>query len=227
MDNGKAAKFSVDRARKAQSLLARKVIFEDRIPKKIETVAGVDAAYFESYAFGVVAVLDYSSLEILETQTNAMKVSVPYIPTLLSFRELPVVVSCVRKLQLNPDVFLVDAHGRAHPQRLGFASHLGVVLSKPSIGVAKNRLVGEERQIGPEAFLVDKEEVIGAVVTTGKGIKPLYVSQGHMVSLEKAITIVRHCVHESRIPEPLRVAHTIAARERKTQVYACQKDNGR
>ncbi len=223
MGNGKADKFSIDRARKAQSLLARKAIFEDRIPKKIETVAGVDAAYFESYAFGAVAVLDYSSLEILETKTNAMKVSVPYIPTLLSFRELPVVVSCIRKLQLNPDVFLVDAHGRAHPQRLGFASHLGVVLSKPSIGVAKNRLIGEERQIDHDAFLVDKEEVVGAVVNAGKGIKPLHVSQGHMVSLETALRIVRHCLHGSRIPEPIRVAHTLVTRERKTQICGCQK----
>jgi deoxyribonuclease V len=223
MGNGEVAVFSIDRARKAQSLLAQKVVSEDRIPNEIETVAGVDAAYLGSCAFGAVAVLDYKSMEVLESQTHTMNIYVPYVPTLLSFTELPVAADCIRKLRLQPDVFLVDAHGRAHPQRLGFASHLGTVLSKPTIGVAKNRLFGEERQTGSEAFLVDKKEVIGAVVTTRKGVKPVYVSVGHMVSLETAVKIVRQCLRGNRIPEPLRVAHALAARERKIQIAGCQQ----
>jgi len=116
-------------------------------------------------------------------------------------------------LNIQPDVFLIDAHGFAHPFRCGFASHLGLAINKPTIGAAKNMLIGTPMETKGETFLVDEDEVIGAVVTTKKGSKPVYVSVGHMISLEAAIKIVKHCA-KSRIPEPLLQAHKLATKKR-------------
>ena len=157
--------------------------------------------------------LDYDSLELLETQVATCQVKMPYIPTLLSFREIPPAMAAIQKLKLQPDVFLVDAQGWAHPYRCGFASHLGLVLKKPTVGAAKSRLIGEPVERDGRTVLVDKGEVIGEVVTTKPGAKPIYVSIGHMVSLETAVKIVKHC-SKGRIPEPLLQAHKLATKER-------------
>jgi deoxyribonuclease V len=212
--------FSISKARKAQKCIAQRVITQDKLPKNIRLIAGVDAAYFGNFAIGAVAVLDYDSFEVLETQVVTQNVEFPYIPTLLSFRELPIAVSCIRKLSIQPDVFLVDGHGRAHPFRCGLASHLGVVLGKPTIGVAKNKLIGEPKQVGEDMFLFQDNEIIGAVVNSRIGSKPFYVSIGHKMKLETAVKIVKHCTLQSRIPEPIRVAHKIASEERKAKIAA-------
>lgn len=221
MSRGKVAiEFSISKARKAQERIAQKVILQDELPKDIRLIAGVDAAYFGSFAIGTVAVLDYDSFKVLETQVVTQRVEFPYVPTLLSFRELPVAVSCIRKLSVQPDVFLVDGHGRAHPFRCGLASHLGVVLGKPTVGVAKNKLIGEPKQIGADTFLVQDDEIIGAVVTNCCASKPLYVSIGHKVKLETAEKIVKHCTFRNHLPEPIHVAHKIASEERKAKIAA-------
>jgi deoxyribonuclease V len=207
--------FSVSKAHKTQLRLSHKVITEDLLPKKISRVAGVDAAYVDELAIGAVAVLDYGSLELLERQTATCEVKFPYIPTLLSFREIPSAVACLKKLRLQPDVLLVDGQGIAHPYRCGFASHLGLAIGKPTIGVAKSRLVGEPKMIGEQVFLVQNGQIIGAVVTTKEGVKPVYVSVGHLTSLGTAVEIAKHCVRNSRIPEPLLQAHKIAAEEKR------------
>jgi deoxyribonuclease V len=208
-------KFSVSKAHKTQLRLSHKVITEDLLPKKISRVAGVDAAYVDELAIGAVAVLDYESLELLERQTATCEVKFPYIPTLLSFREIPPAVACLKKLRLQPDVILVDGQGIAHPYRCGFASHLGLAIGKPTVGVAKSRLVGEPKMIGKQVFLVQNGQIIGAVVTTKEGVKPVYVSVGHLMSLGTAVEIAKHCVRNSRIPEPLLQAHKIAAEEKQ------------
>jgi deoxyribonuclease V len=205
--------FSVKKARKMQLCLSQKIILEDKLPPKIKTVAGVDVSYFGQLGVGAIVVLDYESLELLETQVATCQVKVPYIPTLLSFREIPPAVSAIKQLKTKPDVFLVDAQGLAHPYRCGFASHLGLVIDKPTIGAAKSRLIGKPLNRNGETFLVDKGETIGAVVTTKQGTKPIFVSTGHMVSLKTAIEIVKHCA-KSRIPEPLLQAHKLATIER-------------
>jgi deoxyribonuclease V len=208
--------FSIEKARKAQRCLARKIITEDKLPKEIGLIAGVDAAYAGNWAVGAAAVLNYSSLEVLEIQTATVEVKFPYVPTLFSFRELPAAMACIRKLRLQPDVFLVDGHGRAHPFGCGFASHLGVVVGKPTVGVAKSRLVGERRQVGEDVFLMQGSEILGAEVITRAGAKPVYVSVGNMVSLQTAVEIVKHC-SRSRVPEPIRIAHR-AASEGKAKI---------
>lgn len=214
------AEFSIEKARRIQKCLAKKVINEDRLPTEIKLIAGVDAAYWTDRVFGAAAVLHYESLGVLESQTATQKAKFPYFPTLLSFRELPVIVACIRKLTLQPDVFLVDGHGRAHPYRFGLASHLGLALGRPTIGVAKNRLVGEPKQFGDNIFLIENDEIIGAVVSTRTGTKPIYVSVGHMVSLETAIKIVKHCAQNSRIPQPIWQAHRLSTEKRKTEIAA-------
>jgi deoxyribonuclease V len=207
--------FSVSKAHKAQMLLAEKIIAEDRLPKKINYIAGVDVAYAGELAIGAVAVLDYESLELLESQTATCEVKFPYIPTLLSFREIPPTVACIKKLKLQPDVLLADGQGIAHPYGCGFASHLGLAIGKPTIGVAKSRLIGKPAKIAGEDFLVQKGQIISAVVTTKNGAKPVYVSIGHMISLGTAVKIIKHCARNSRIPEPTLQAHKIASEEKR------------
>ena len=138
-------KFIVSKAHKTQLSLSQKVIAEDRLPKEIKLVAGVDVAYIDDLAISAVAALDYESLELLEWQTATCPMKFPYIPTLLSFRELPPAVACIKKLRLQPDILLVDGQGAAHPYGCGFASHLGLAIGKPTVGIAKSRLVGELR----------------------------------------------------------------------------------
>lgn len=210
--------FSIEKAHKTQLRLSKQIVLEDMLPEKIRFVAGVDVAYAKDMAIGAVAVLDYASLELVESKTVLCKVRFPYVPTLLSFRETPPTVLCIKKLRLQPDVFLVDAHGFAHPYRCGFASYLGLVIGKPTVGVAKGRLFGEVEDAMTEkdgALLKHEDEVIGAVVKTKQGCKPVYVSVGHMVSLKTAIKIVRHCICHSRIPEPILKAHQIATAEKR------------
>jgi deoxyribonuclease V len=134
--------FSVKKARNTQVCLSKKLILEDRLPRKIRYVGGVDVHYVGSVGVGAVVVVDYDSLEQLETQVARCEVKMPYIPTLLSFREIPPAMAAIRKLKIQPDVFLVDAQGYAHPFRCGFASHLELALGKPTVGAAKSRLIG-------------------------------------------------------------------------------------
>jgi len=212
------AAFSIAKARKAQNCIAQKVITQDQLPAEIRLIAGVDAAYIENLALGAAVVLDYHSLKVLETQVTTQQARLPYIPTLLSFRELPAIISAIRKLKLQPDVFLVNGHGIAHPYRCGLASHLGVALGKPTIGVAKGRLIGEVKQTEEELFLIDEGEIVGVIVPTLGNARPVYVSIGHMISLRTAVEVVKHCLRSSRLPEPIRVAHKVASKERKAKI---------
>ena len=210
-------KFYIEKAHETQLRLSERIVFEDVLPEKIRLVAGVDAAYVKEMSIGAVAVFDYASMRLVEAQTACCKTRFPYSPTLFSFREVPPAVLSIKKLRAQPDVFLVDAHGFAHPYRCGFASHLGLVIGRPTVGVAKSRLFGEVEKGGggDVLFLRHKGEVVGAVVTTKRGCKPVYVSVGHMVSLETAVKIVKHCTRHHRIPEPVLKAHEIATAEKR------------
>lgn len=210
--------FSIEKARETQLRLSKQIVLENVLPKKTRLIAGVDVAYVKDLSIGAVAVLDCTSLKLVESQTALCKTRFPYVPTLLSFREIPPTVLSIKKLHLQPDIFLVDAHGFAHPYRCGFASHLGLVMGKPTIGVAKSRLFGkveDARGKRDVALLKHNKEVIGAVVTTKRGCKPVYVSVGHMVSLETAVKIVKHCARHNRIPEPILKAHKLATAEKR------------
>ena len=212
------SKFSVEKAHTMQRHLSKQVIREDKIPKNVRYVAGVDVAYTTESSIGAVAVLDYDSLSLVKSKTAKVKTRFPYIPTLLSFREIPPTLAAIKKLKTQPDVFLVNGQGIAHPYRLGFASHLGLVVNKPTIGVAKSLLCGKVGNFNKEGWapITHKDEIIGAAVAK-YGKKPIYVSIGHMVSLERAIEIAEHCIRGHRLPEPLQMAHIIASMQAKNQ----------
>lgn len=209
-------KFSVAQAHKLQLRLSKQIVKEDLLPDVLRFAAGVDVSYVASVSIGVAAVLDFSTFAVLESRKARVKTRFPYIPTLLSWREIEPSKRAFEKLRTSPDVVLVDAQGIAHPYRFGFASHFGLVLDKPTIGVAKSLLIGQVGQVNAAGWapITDKGELIGAAVRRSPMEQPVYVSIGHKVSLERAIEVVRHCVKSTRIPEPIRVAHTLATQEK-------------
>ncbi|HPD45260.1 MAG TPA: deoxyribonuclease V [Anaerohalosphaeraceae bacterium] len=199
-------------ARALQAELAGKVRTRPlRCPPR--TVAGIDCAFSrdKKRIGAIVVVLEYPTLQILETASAVQAVSFPYIPGLLSFREAPVCLAATAKLQKAPDCFLIDGQGVAHPRRLGLASHLGLLLDRPTVGCAKSRLIGTfdppARKRGSHRPLLDDHETIGAVVRTRTDVKPVFVSIGHKCTLEDAIQITLACAPRYRLPEPTRLAH--------------------
>jgi deoxyribonuclease V len=206
---------SVSEAIALQKRLSQRVIRESRLGS-VGTVAGVDVAYGRrgGDARAAVVVLSFPDLAVLDSAVAVCATNFPYIPGLLSFREGPAVIAAVNRLGVRPDLLLCDGQGIAHPRRLGIASHLGVYLDLPSIGVAKSRLVGAHQEPGDErgawSPLVHKEEIIGAAVRTRPGTKPIYVSIGHKVNLEAAITYVMDCTTRFRLPETTRAADRLS-----------------
>lgn len=184
-----------------QGKLASLVSQQSNLPDRMRYVAGADGAYDNEKASGAAVLIDYDTLEPVEIATANVRVTFPYVPGLLSFREGPVVVRALRKLRHKPDVCIVDGHGLAHPRRFGLACYVGLVTSFPTIGVAKSRLFGTE----DGDMLVDSEgSVIARVLRLDK--KSLYVSVGHKISLEDATRIVKHCITRRGL-EPALFAH--------------------
>jgi deoxyribonuclease V len=199
-----------------QEELRGRVIREDRIGT-VRRVAGVDVGFEQdgNVTRAAVAVLSFPGLELQDSALAREPTRFPYVPGLLSFREAPAVLEAFARLRLAPDLLLYDGHGFAHPRRFGIASHVGLLLDLPAIGVAKTRLIGEHGRVpaakGGWTPLTDGSEVIGAVVRTRAGVKPLFVSIGHRVSLETAVHHVMACVTRYRLPETTRWAHRLAS----------------
>ncbi len=213
-----------------QRQLAKQVIRADQLPKplsKLKTVAGADISNNwrdpSQIIYAALVVLDYSSLRVLEKSPAHMKAPLHYQPGFLAFREVPVLVEAYQALERKPDVILVDGHGISHPRGLGIASHLGVLLDCPTIGVAKSILIGKpEGELGPDPGeqvpLMWKGQHIAQVLRTRKRSNPLYISIGHKVSLETAVEIVQTCLIGYRLPEPTRQAHLAANAFRKAMI---------
>jgi deoxyribonuclease V len=203
-------------ARELQSRLAAGVEREDRFGP-IRLVAGVDIGFEEGgrVTRAAVAVLALPELTVVETALARRATAFPYVPGLLSFREIPAALDALAALATTPDLVLCDGQGLAHPRRFGLASHLGWLLDAPSIGVAKSRLVGTHDAPGPArgeaAPLCDGDEVIGAVVRTRTGARPVFVSTGHRVGLASAIALTLACTGRYRLPETTRAAHRLAS----------------
>lgn len=195
--------------------LADRVVRHDDFGS-LRTVAGVDVAYGRRLgpARAAVVVLSYPDLAPRAEAAATLPVEFPYVPGLLTFREAPAAVAALKDLVEPPDVLMCDGQGLAHPRRFGFASHLGVFLDLPSVGVAKSRLTGDYDEPGPEpgawTALSDRGEIIGAVVRTRRGSKPLFVSIGHRIGLASAIALVLACGRGYRLPEPTRLADRLS-----------------
>lgn len=175
------------------------------------TVGGADIAVGSGRARAAIVVQDLDSLETIEVTVADRPLDWPYLPGLLAFREVPALLAAFAKLREPPDVLLVDGHGVAHPRRCGVATHLGLELDRPTIGVAKKRLFGTHREPrdarGARAALRDRGETIGTVLRTRVGVKPVFVSIGHAIDLERAVRLVLRCAPRLRLPEPIRAAH--------------------
>jgi deoxyribonuclease V len=208
---------SSSEAMEIQQGLQSKVSTE-RTSSQVNTVAGVDVAIKGEVARAAIVVLSYPGLAPLDFSLAELPVEFPYVPGLLAFREAPSVLAALEKLRTEPDLFIFDAQGLAHPRRMGLATHLGVIIDKPSIGCAKSRLCGSHHEPGLErgsyTYLYDDDEIIGAVVRTKTGVNPLYVSIGHKVDLPTAIEYVLSCCTNYRLPETTRYAHQVAGGER-------------
>jgi deoxyribonuclease V len=217
-------------AKAIQADLAKRVERVDAMSlDQITTVAGVDNSYLtvdgQALACAAIVVLTFPSLQIVETAVAWSPVTFPYVPGLLSFREAPAILAACAAVKAEPDVILFDGQGYAHPRRLGLASHLGVVLDRPTIGCAKSRLVGHfaepERRFGASTQLIDRGEVVGAALRTKPRHKPLFVSPGHKISVETAVAITLACCQETEfMPTPTRLAHEIVSRERRARLDA-------
>ena len=223
---------SYSKARDLQERLACRVRLTPlkRLPK---TVAGIDCAFSKDgkKIFAAVVLLKFPAFELIETASAARKVTFPYIPGLLSFREAPVCIAAVEKLQKQPDVFIIDGQGIAHPRRLGLAAHLGLFFNRPTIGCAKSRLIGRFKEPplekGSHTLLTDKKrpkhntqyairdtryEVIGAVLRTRTNCRPVFVSVGHKCVLKDAVELTLACTTKYRLPEPTRLAHQLVGK---------------
>ena len=199
-----------------QQRLRSKVVRPGR-PREVRTVAGVDVGFERDggIARAAVAVLSFPQLELVDYAVARQPARFPYVPGLLSFRELPAMLAALDRLQIKPDLILCDGQGLAHPRRFGIACHLGVTCDVPTIGVAKSRLIGEhgepsERR-GAWIPLRDKGETIGAVLRSRTGTRPIYVSIGHRLSLPLAVRYVMACTTRFRLPETTRWAHRLAS----------------
>jgi deoxyribonuclease V len=206
----------VAEARRVQLELRRKVLIRP-LKKHPRLIAGLDASFSGSKkgtARGAVCLYTYPELELLEEATAELDITFPYVPGLLTFREGPALIAALMKLKRKADLLLFDGQGIAHPTGMGIAAHMGALLGMPSIGCAKSRLVGEHREParrkGSCARLVLDGKTVGAVLRTRDGVKPVYVSPGHMVSTEDATKIVLSCAARYRLPEPIRCADRLS-----------------
>lgn len=215
------APFDLQDLRRRQELLARSVRLEP-LSGPLATVAGVDAAFAGEQIVAVAVLYDFSTLVPLEHTCVVARPALPYIPGFLSFREGPALAAAVRRLARRPDLLIVDGQGLAHPKRCGLACHLGVELGIPALGCAKSRLIGTYAEPGPERGahvpLLDRGETIGAVLRTRSRVKPVFVSAGHLLTLDDAVALVLQTAG-FRLPEPQRAADRLAA-EFKRRVVA-------
>ena len=209
-------------AKKIQEILRHHCIIERTIDIcEIRHVAGADAAYARDTIYAAVVVMTFPGLEVVEKTCTVQEVPFPYIPGLLSFREGPAILDAFSSLITVPDLILLNGHGYAHPKRVGIASHVGLVLDVPSIGVAQRLLTGNvalpDAARGSTETVLDKSEIIGMAVRTIKGAKPVFISAGHKVDLAQAVDIALKTTIIHRITEPIWHADLLSRQCRNKQ----------
>lgn len=197
------------------------------LPSEVRYVGGADVScsLWGKTFWGAVAVCDLAEgLSVVDRAVARLDADFPYIPGLLAFREVPVLQRAFARLRVRPGVLLVDAHGTAHPLRFGSAAHLGVVLGLPTVGCAKSLLCGTFDEPGPLrgdwSMLLLQGEAVGAALRTRPGVKPVFVSPGHLADLPSSLNLVLRCVERYRLPEPLRAAHRLCNEARRGALEA-------
>jgi len=206
--------------RKLQIKLAEKVKICPLKNPNPKLVAGIDVSFERKTGMGFCCIIILNSdMKPLQETFHAQKLKLPYIPGLLSFRELPIIYTTMQKLKYDPDIYILDSQGIAHPRFLGLASHFGVVFNKVSIGCAKNRLVGEYETPGylkgSYNIMRYKHREVGAVVRTKNNINPVFVSPGNLINIQDSISVILKYSRGYRLPEPTRLAHILSNKYRK------------
>lgn len=208
----------LDSLRKEQKYLAKKIILKDKfdIP---EILAGVDLSYQESNCIVAYVAVKFKTLEVLERNTIKCEVNFPYIPTFLAYREGPPILALLERVNTYPDILMINGHGIAHPLFFGSASHIGVLTSIPTIGIAKRLLQGMSSEIpvnvGSYYCVTYSGRRVGAVFLSKKDCKPIIISPGHLITLDSCLKIVKYSLKGYKLPEPLRLAHKLAQEEKK------------
>ena len=207
-------------ARRLQGELASRVVEGPPLDlSRVRYVAGADVSTQGDMGYATVVVLSFPDLSVVEVRGYEARLTFPYVPGLLAFREIPPVVGALREVESEVDAVIFDAHGLAHPRGMGLASHLGLFIDVPSVGCAKSRLVGEHEEPGPEkgdtADLVYRKKVVGKVVRTRPRVTPVYVSVGNRIDLVSSVDLVLQCCTRYRLPETTRQAHNAANRLRR------------
>lgn len=209
-----------------QNELRHKVSLKDDFGD-IETIAGVDCSFGprgDNTSKAFIVLMKYPELQVITSTSARLPTSFPYIPGFLSFREIPVILEAVKKLPQMPSIFMVDGQGIAHPRRFGIASHLGVILDKPTFGVAKSRLTGIYDELGEkqgsQSDLMDKGEKIGTVLRSKEKCKPLFISPGHKISHDRAVELTIECLGKYRLPEPTRIADKLSKTKKTEDLFA-------
>jgi len=204
--------------RRLQETVAQCVRLEP-LQREPETAAGVDAAYIGEEIVAVAVLFDLATLTPVERSVVVARTDLPYIPGLLAFREGPHMAEAVRRLSRRPDLLIVDGQGIAHPKRFGLACHLGVELGIPAIGCAKSRLVGTydepAAERGSRTPLVDRNDTVGTVLRTRSGVRPVFISPGHLITIDEAVAMVLRTTAGFRLPEPQREADRFAAENKR------------
>jgi deoxyribonuclease V len=191
------------------------------LQKEITTIGGGDISFnkYSSTVYAGIVVMQFPSLQIIESKAVVDTTEFPYIPGLLAFREVPALSKAWEALEKKPDVLVLDGHGIAHPRRMGIATHFGLVIGTPTIGCAKSVLTGKYTEPPVEAGaytdLIHQNEVIAKVLRTKKNTKPVFVSPGNLITMEQSLEIILQCVRKYRIPEPTRFAHNFVNEERR------------
>ncbi len=193
----------------------RKQLNISKLDKPIRIIAGSDISFnkYSDIVYAGIVVFSYPDLKIIGQSTAISKTTFPYISGLLAFREVPALLEAWNKLDIKPDVLVLDGQGIAHERRLGIATHFGLIANTPTIGSAKSRLTGKYKESGEEMFaqspMYDKGELIGVALRSKKKCNPIYISPGNMISMEQSVEIIKNCIHGYRIPEPTRQAHLL------------------
>ncbi len=206
---------SITAAQEQQQKLRQRIHLSDDFPPP-HSIAGVDVGYdlAGQRAHASIVLLRYPDLSILEQHQAFSPIQFPYVPGLLSFREIPAILFALQALQQMPDLLMVDGHGIAHPRRMGIATHLGLWLNRPAIGVAKSKLCGTYAPLadtkGAQSPLFHQGEQIGTVLRSKLRCNPLFISPGHRISHATAVNITQQAITRYRLPEPTRLADTLS-----------------
>ena len=216
---------TVSEAIQLQRELAQKLQFPP-LQNPPNWVAGVDISQSkQGRAYYAIVVLEYSTMQEVERVAGSGELTWPYIPGLLAFREIPLLLEGFQQLHHKVEVILCDGHGISHPRSLGIASHLGVLLGIPTIGCAKKVLVGTfdpvGEEVGSKSALRHKGKLVGYAYRSRKRCRPIFISPGHLINLQSALCVVEHCLRGYKLPEPTRLAHLYANRKRKEEEGLC------